>query len=233
MNIVKKVLLVEDDDNLGNLLKDYLQLRGQYLVVLCKDGNEGLRTFKEQTFDICILDVMMPQKDGFSLGKEIRQIAPNVPMIYVTAKTMLEDKTHAFGLGADDYITKPFSIDEILLRIDALMRRVNRAEEEISIPLSFSIGLYHFDYSTQTIKNDDVEQKLSTKEAELLRLLCLKKNEVLTRQEALIAIWNNDSYFNGRSMDVFLSKLRKYLKEDPRVEILNVHGKGFKLVSPN
>ncbi|MNK08717.1 Alkaline phosphatase synthesis transcriptional regulatory protein PhoP [compost metagenome] len=228
---MKKVLLVEDDPNLGLLLQDYLQIKGNFEVVLCTDGEEGLKAFGKQPFDICILDVMMPKKDGFTLGKEIRQSDPHVPIIFATAKSMMEDKALAYDLGGDDYITKPFRIEELLLRINALLKRVSSAqtvqEEE---PKQFEIGDYTFDYTTQLVHFNGSQQKLSTKEAELLRLLCLKKNSVLTREEALIHIWHDDNYFNGRSMDVFLSKLRKYLKEDPKVEIINVHGKGYKLV---
>lgn len=229
---MKKVLLVEDDPNLGLLLQDYLQLKGKFDVVLCVDGEEGLKAFNKQAFDLCILDVMMPKKDGFTLGKDIRKINPKIPIIFATAKAMLEDKSSAYALGGDDYITKPFRIEELLLRINALLRRVSDNAEDFNkkTETKFSIGRYHFDYTTQIITFDEVQQKLSTKEAELLRLLCLKKNEVLTREEALLSIWHDDNYFNGRSMDVFLSKLRKYLKEDPSVEILNVHGRGYKLL---
>lgn len=229
---MKKILLVEDDPNLGLLLQDYLQLKGNFEVVLCVDGEEGIKAFTKQPFDICILDVMMPKKDGFTLGKEIRKINQQVPIIFATAKAMIEDKALAYDLGGDDYITKPFRIEELLLRINALLRRSanadGKAQEEE--PKQFEIGGYIFDYTTQLISFEDRKQKLSTKEAELLRLLCLKKNTVLTREEALLHIWHDDNYFNGRSMDVFLSKLRKYLKEDPKVEIINVHGKGYKLV---
>lgn len=228
----KKILLVEDDPNLGLLLQDYLQLKGKYDVVLARDGEEGSKLFTKDNYDLCILDVMMPKKDGFSLGKEIRKVNPVVPIIFATAKTMIEDKSEAFTLGGDDYITKPFRIEELLLRINALLKRVSNQEKNVEedTPDKFDIGSYLFDYTSQTIKKDDFQQKLSTKEAELLRLLCLKKNHVLTREEALLSIWHDDNYFNGRSMDVFLSKLRKYLKEDPKVEIINVHGKGYKLI---
>ena len=229
---MKKILLVEDDANLGLLMQDYLQLKGDFEVVLCVDGEEGISAFAKQAFDICILDVMMPKKDGFTLAKEIRKINQQIPIIFATAKAMMEDKALAYDLGGDDYITKPFRIEELLLRINALLKRAaaadpNAQEQE---PKQFEIGSYTFDYTTQIIYFEDRKQKLSTKEAELLRLLCLKKNTVLTREEALLSIWHDDNYFNGRSMDVFLSKLRKYLKEDPKVEIINVHGKGYKLV---
>ena len=228
---MKKILLVEDDPNLGLLLQDYLQLKGKFDVVLCIDGEEGLKAFTKQSFDLCILDVMMPKKDGFTLGKEIRKTNEHVPIIFATAKAMMEDKASAYDLGGDDYITKPFRIEELLLRINALLKRVSK-DNTAAEPMQtqFEIGRYNFDYTTQLIHFNGQQQKLSTKEAELLQLLCLKKNTVLTREEALLSIWHDDNYFNGRSMDVFLSKLRKYLREDPKVEILNVHGKGYKLL---
>src|SRR5882757_7856879 len=227
---MKKILLVEEDPNLGLLLQDYLQLKGKFDVILCKDGDEGLRTFTKHTFDLLILDVMMPKKDGFTLGKDIRKINAEVPIIFATAKGMIEDKTQAFNLGGDDYITKPFRIEELLLRINALLKRVNNTEKSEEKQSHFKVGRYEFDYTNQMISIGDSHQKLSTKEAELLRLLCLRKNEVLTREEALLNIWHDDNYFNGRSMDVFLSKIRKYLRDDPSVEIINVHGKGYKLL---
>jgi DNA-binding response OmpR family regulator len=174
----------------------------------------------------------MPKKDGFALGKEIRKMNESVPIIFATAKAMMEDKASAYDLGGDDYITKPFRIEELLLRINALLKRASVKEVKAAEPVQcqFQIGNYTFDYTTQLIQHNGQQQKLSTKEAELLQLLCLKQNAVLTREEALLSIWHDDNYFNGRSMDVFLSKLRKYLKEDPKVEILNVHGKGYKLL---
>ena len=229
---MKKILLAEDDPNLGMLLQDYLQLKGKFEVTLCQDGEEALKAFTKDQFDVCIFDVMMPKKDGFTLGKEIRKNDPNVPIIFATAKTMIEDKSEAYNLGGDDYITKPFRIEELLLRINALLKRMSSPDKSgvADLPTKFDIGDYKFDYTAQLISNGSGQQKVSTKEAELLRLLCLKKNEVLTREEALISIWHDDNYFNGRSMDVFLSKLRKYLKEDSKVEIINVHGKGYKLL---
>ncbi|WKK58030.1 MULTISPECIES: response regulator transcription factor [unclassified Sphingobacterium] len=225
----QKILLAEDDPNLGDLLKDYLELKGKFDVVLSKDGQEALEAFRKDNFDLCILDVMMPKKDGFSLGKDIRKINQTIPIIYATAKGMMEDKTQAFELGGDDYITKPFRVEELLLRINALLKRAAKDKDE-EVADKFEIGDYFFDYTSQIISYKGQQQKLSTKEAELLRLLCLKKNDVLTREEALVKIWHDDNYFTGRSMDVFLSKLRKYLKEDPNVEIVNVHGKGYKLL---
>ncbi len=228
---MKKILLVEDDPNLGLLLQDYLQLKGKFDVVLCKDGDEGLRAFAKQTYDMVILDVMMPKKDGFTLGTDIRKLNAHVPIIFATAKGMIEDKIQAFNLGGDDYITKPFRIEELLLRINALLKRAEagnaKTEEQQT---QFKIGKYDFDYKQQVITIGGQQQKLSTKEAELLRLLCIRKNDVLTREEALLNIWHDDNYFNGRSMDVFLSKIRKYLRDDPAVEIINVHGRGYKLL---
>src|SRR5690606_2586609 len=225
----QKILLAEDDPNLGDLLKDYLELKGKFDVVLSKDGQEALEAFRKDNFDLCILDVMMPKKDGFSLGKDIRKINQTIPIIYATAKGMMEVNTHAFELGGDDHITKAFRVVELLLRINALLKRAAKDKEE-EVADKFEIGDYFFDYTSQIISYKGQQQKLSTKEAELLRLLCLKKNDVLTREEALVKIWHDDNYFTGRSMDVFLSKLRKCLKEDPNVQIVNVHGKGYKLL---
>lgn len=223
------ILLVEDDPNLGLVLQEYLQIKAGYNVKLCKDGEEGLKAFFQDKFDLCIFDVMMPKKDGFTLGKEIRAVNQQIPIIYATAKSMMEDKVEGFQLGADDYITKPFRIEEILLRIQAILKRIKMsdAQEEERV---FKIGAFEFDYLSQTLNHDSQSIKMSGKEAELLKLLCIRKNQILTREEALIKIWNDDSYFNGRSMDVYLSKIRKYLKADERIEILNVHGKGFKLI---
>jgi len=229
---MRKILLAEDDPNLGEILKDYLELKGKFDVKLCQDGEDALRAFNRDEYDLCILDVMMPKKDGFSLGKEIRRTNQEIPIIFATAKGMMEDKTEAFNLGGDDYITKPFRVEELLLRINALLKRSLSQERSVEeeLPVNFNLGEYDFDYTSQIIARQGQQQKLSTKEAELLRMLCLKKNDVLTREEALIKIWHDDNYFNGRSMDVFLSKLRKYLRDDPKVEIVNVHGKGYKLL---
>lgn len=227
-----KLLLAEDDPNLGEILKDYLELKGKFDVVLAVDGDAALRDFHREKFDLCILDVMMPKKDGFTLAREIRKFNEDVPIIFATAKGMMEDKSAAYGIGGDDYITKPFRVEELLLRINALLKRVAAQESNTldQSPSTFTIGNFYFDYTNQYLLLDDHKQKLSTKEAELLRMLCLKKNDVLTREEALLKIWHDDNYFNGRSMDVFLSKLRKYLRDDPHVEIVNVHGKGYKLL---
>lgn len=223
------ILLVEDDPNLGLVLQEYLQIKAGYRVTLCKDGEEGLKAFFQDQFDLCIFDVMMPKKDGFSLGREVRAVNEHIPIIYATAKGMMEDKVEGFQIGADDYITKPFRIEELLLRIQAILKRVHQGEQVVEERV-FTLGKFKFDFVSQTLAHNDTSTKISGKEAELLRLLCLRKNQLLTREEALLKIWNDDSYFNGRSMDVYLSKIRKYLKADESIEIINVHGKGFKLI---
>jgi DNA-binding response OmpR family regulator len=223
------ILLVEDDPNLGLVLQEYLQIKAGYQVKLCKDGEEGLKAFFSDKYDLCIFDVMMPKKDGFTLGKEVRAVNQEIPIIYATAKSMMEDKIEGFQLGADDYITKPFRIEELLLRIQAILKRVQAVEQKIEERV-FNIGKFEFDFLSQTLHDGNTSLKISGKEAELLKLLCQRKNQILTREEALLKIWNDDSYFNGRSMDVYLSKIRKYLKSDERIEIINVHGKGFKLI---
>lgn len=229
----KNILLVEDDPNLGMVLQEYLQLKGFFEITHCKDGEDGLKMFYKKPFDLCIFDVMMPKKDGFTLAKEIRAVNHKIPIIFVTAKSMIEDKTEGFNLGADDYITKPFRIEELLLRINAILKRADLHEEQREEQNQFQLGNYIFDYTNQTISLQSHRQKISSKEAELLKLLCLYQNNILRREEALMRIWNDDNYFNGRSMDVYLSRLRKYLKEDPNVEIINIHGKGYKLLVNN
>lgn len=225
-----KVLLVEDDSNLGSLLKEYLDAKG-YSTVLAANGKLGYDVFAKGKFDICILDVMMPVKDGLTLAKEIRLLDKNIPIVFLTAKSMKEDAIEGFSVGADDYITKPFSMEELLMRIKAILRRTeNKASNEIE-QNEFRIGNYEFDYKHQTLQIGGIQQKLTTKEADLLRLLCTHFNDVLDRNFALKAIWHDDNYFNGRSMDVYIAKLRKYLKDDASVEIINVHGKGFKLLT--
>jgi DNA-binding response OmpR family regulator len=226
-----KILLVEDDPNLGLVLKESLQLKGGYHVTLCTDGEQGLNEFLNAAYDICIFDVMMPKKDGFNLLKDVRKVNKEVPVIFATAKAMVQDKIEGFGIGADDYITKPFSIDELLARIKAILKRT-RIEPQAAEPAVFAIGKFTFNHTLQQLSHDGLQHKLSTKEAELLKLLCLHANGILERDEALLKIWKDDNYFNGRSMDVFLSKLRKLLKDDPRVEIITLHGKGYKLIVP-
>jgi DNA-binding response OmpR family regulator len=225
-----KIFMCEDDENLGMLLREYLQAKG-YVVDLFSDGESGYKAFVKDQYDICVLDVMMPKKDGFTLAQEIRSINSEVPIIFLTAKTLKEDILEGFKIGADDYLTKPFSMEELLLRIEAILRRVNGKKTK-EIP-SYKVGSFYFDTQKQTLIKDDGEQtKLTTKESELLGLLCSHANEILERNYALKAIWGNDNYFNARSMDVYITKLRKLLKVDPTIEIINIHGKGYKLIAP-
>lgn len=223
-----KILLVEDDPNFGSVLKNYLELN-DYEVKLSTDGFSGYDQFASAHYDICILDVMMPRKDGFTLAKEIRAKDEHVPIIFLTAKTMKDDMLKGFNVGADDYITKPFDSEVLLLKLKAILRR---SADKMGDPKQkeFDIGKFHFNYDHRTIVLGKQSQKLSPKEADLLRMLCLHKNELLPRQKALREIWGDDNYFNARSMDVFITKLRKYLKEDPSLDILNIHGKGFRLL---
>ncbi|MBS1558408.1 MAG: response regulator transcription factor [Bacteroidetes bacterium] len=221
-----KILLVEDDSSLGYVIQDGLIHKG-YEVTLCRDGEEGFQAFCSQRFDICILDVMMPKKDGFTLAQEIRAANTQVPILFVTAKSMLDDKLQGFQTGGDDYITKPFSIDELGMRIDVFLRRTSPSfyQEEI-----FRIGLISFDPKNFILHHASGKKTLTPKEAEVMKLLCLNRERVLKREEILKTVWGDDDYFMGRSLDVFISKLRKYLKDDPTVEIVNYHGVGFKLV---
>ena len=197
---------------------------------LATDGKKGFDAFCKQEFDLLLLDVMMPLKDGITLAKEIRVTDKNVPIIFLTAKSMKEDTIEGFNAGADDYITKPFSMEELLARVTAVLRRTNKVRSTEAEDVDFKIGKYQFNSEKQILQHDGVEQKLTTKESQLLRLLCIHKNDVLDRTFALKSIWHDDNYFNGRSMDVYIAKLRKYLKDDPKVEIINIHGKGFKLL---
>ncbi|MBN2615281.1 MAG: response regulator transcription factor [Bacteroidales bacterium] len=224
------LLLAEDDKNLGSILKTYLEAKG-FQTTLCENGQEALEAFKKQEFNFCILDVMMPVMDGFTLAKEIQKIDKNVPFLFLTAKSIQEDKFQGFELGADDYITKPFSMEELLLRLKAILRRSNVSEHQHKNHI-YKFGKYTFDYDRQLLTLGKSQNKLTSKEAELLRLLCDNLNEVLDRTVALNKIWYDDSYFNARSMDVYITKLRKFLKDDPEVELINVHGVGFKLVAP-
>ncbi len=224
------ILLAEDDKNLGSILKSYLEAKG-FDATLCENGKIALDAFKKGDFDFGILDVMMPVMDGFTLAKEIRKISKKIPLLFLTAKAMQEDIIQGFELGADDYLTKPFSMEELLLRIQAILRRSALANQKHVNPI-YHFGKYTFDYDRQTLKIGKTENKLTSKETDLLRLLCDNMNEVLDRSVALNKIWQDDSYFNARSMDVYITKLRKFLKSDPKVELINVHGVGFKLVAP-
>ena len=226
-----RILLCEDDENLGMLLREYLQAKG-YETELYADGEAGSKAFMKSSYDICILDVMMPKKDGFTLAKEIKETNSNMPIVFLTAKTLKEDVLEGFKIGADDYITKPFSMEELTFRIEAILRRV-QGKKTVENTI-IKMGRFSFDTQKQVLMLDDERiNKLTTKESELLMLLYQHANEVLQRDFALKTIWIDDNYFNARSMDVYITKLRKLLKGDENVEILNVHGKGYKLIVPN
>ena len=224
-----KILLCEDDENLGMLLREYLQAKG-FTTELCADGELGYKAFLKTKFDICVLDVMMPKKDGFTLAKEIRNSNQEIPIIFLTAKTLKEDILEGFKIGADDYITKPFSMEELVFRIEAIIRRTKGKKNKESTV--YRIGQFTFDTQKQLLCLGDEQRKLTTKENELLALLCSHANEILQRDFALKTIWIDDNYFNSRSMDVYITTLRKHLKDDPQIEIINIHGKGYKLITP-
>lgn len=222
-----KILLAEDDINLGSLLEQYL-IAKNFDVDLFVDGVKALEGFNKNNYDLCILDVMMPKKDGFELAKDIRIIDQKIPLIFLTAKTLKEDVLKGFKIGADDYITKPFNMEELIFRIEAVLRRISGvAGQETNI---FKLGKFTFDSNKQTLASENISNKLTTKEAELLKMLCENKNDILERNFALKAIWKDDNYFNARSMDVYITKLRKHLKTEPSIEIMNIHGKGYKLI---
>lgn len=228
-----KILLVEDDQNFGDVLKSYLEMH-DFEVTLATDGVQGYENYRRGKFDLCIFDVMMPRKDGFTLAKEIREQDKTMPIIFLTAKNLKEDVLEGFKIGADDYISKPFNSEELLLRIQAILRRSKKEPDPKEEIREFEIGKYLFNYPLRVLSFDDghkqQKEKLSPKEAHLLRLFCLHINDVLTRNEALTKIWGEDNYFTARSMDVFVTKLRKYLKNDPNIEIVNIHGNGFRLI---
>lgn len=226
----QRILLCEDDESLGMLLRDYLEAKN-YDADLCLDGEAGYRAFCKNQYDMCVLDVMMPRKDGFQLAQEIRMQNTEIPIIFLTAKNLKEDVFEGFRIGADDYITKPFSMDELVFRMEAILRRVRgqRTKEQTA----YRLGSFIFDTQRQLLIRGEQKTKLTTKECELLSLLCKHVNDVLQRELALKTIWIDDNYFNARSMDVYITKLRKHLKDDPEVEINNVHGKGYRLIIPN
>jgi DNA-binding response OmpR family regulator len=224
-----KILVVEDDENLGRMLSDYLTVKG-FDIVLKRDGEAGLKGYIENDIDLCLLDVMMPKKDGFTLAKEIRGLKSSVPIIFLSAKSMDEDLKTGFESGADDYITKPFSMEVLMLRIEAIMRRINQIEDNLLHKKEFDINDYKFYPEKQLIIKGDFEKKLTSKENELLRLLCMYMGNVVDRNDALNMVWGDDNYFNSRSMDVYITKLRKIFKEDENIQIINSHGKGFKLL---
>jgi two-component system OmpR family response regulator len=223
-----KVLLAEDDENLGSLLREYLVAK-KYDADLFINGEIAYKNFVKRHYDLCILDIMMPIKDGYTLAKEIRMTNAEIPIIFLTAKSQKDDILEGFKAGCDDYISKPFSMEELIYRIEAILRRTNKLGK-FNAQKEFAIGQYHFDTEKQLLTYDEKVYKLTTKETELLKLLCLNKNSVLERNFALKTIWIDDNYFNARSMDVYIAKLRKYLKDDPSIEIINIHGKGFKLL---
>ena len=226
----KKILIVEDDFNFGSILKDYLALN-DYDVTLAKNGIEGFQKFKKDTFDLCILDVMMPYKDGFTLAKEIREKNEEVPLVFLTAKNLKDDVLRGFKVGADDYLTKPFDSEVLLAKIKAIINRKNIVNIPETDAFEFSIGKFSYNSKLRFLNIASQEPlKLSPKENQLLRLLVLHVNDLLPREVALNKIWRDDNYFTSRSMDVYIAKLRKYLKPDSNVEILNIHGEGFRLV---
>lgn len=228
-----KILLVEDDQNFGDVLKSYLEMH-DYDVTLASDGVAGFESYKKGSFDLCIFDVMMPRKDGFTLAKEVREKDKDMPIIFLTAKNLKEDILEGFKIGADDYLAKPFNSEELLLRIQAILRRVNKGPEKEDEVKEYQVGEYHFNYPLRILtwqgNNGAEREKLSPKEAHLLKMFCQHKNDVLTRSEALGKIWGEDNYFTARSMDVFVTKLRKYLSKDPNLQIMNIHGNGFRLI---
>ena len=222
-----RILLVEDDNNLGSILTEYLTVKG-FEVKHCLNGEDGFTTFKQNEYDLCLIDVMMPKLDGFSLAKKIRN-SSGIPFIFLTARSMLNDKIEGFQIGADDYVTKPFSMEELILRVNAILKRTSRIVEQKE-KNSYKLNTYSFNYEKRILSSKVNEQKLTSKEAELLKLLCDNKNNLLERSYALMKIWKDESYFTSRSMDVYITKLRSYLKNDPKIQIVNVHGTGFKLV---
>ena len=231
--MLSKILLVEDDQNFGDVLRSYLEMN-DFDITLATDGEAGLAAYKKDDYDLCIFDVMMPKKDGFTLGKEIREIDPAVPIIFLTAKALKEDVIEGFKIGADDYITKPFNSEELLYRVQAVLKRSQKAINPREEMKEFDFGKFHFNYPlrilTYTNEGEKDKTKLSPKEAHLLRLFCIYKNEVLPRSKALTEIWEDDNYFTARSMDVFVTKLRKYIQRDTDLEIVNIHGNGFRLL---
>ncbi len=229
------ILLVEDDQNFGDVLRSYLEMN-DYDVTLATDGIKGAESYNRGNYDLCILDVMMPRKDGFTLAKEIREKDQTMPIIFLTAKTLKDDVLQGFKIGADDYITKPFNSEELISRIQAILKRTKPKPDPKDEQRDFLIGKYHFNYPLRVLSYDkdgpnEEKYKLSPKEAQLLKLFAQNINDVLTRNEALTKIWNEDNYFTARSMDVFVTKLRKYLKHDENLEIVNIHGNGFQLLN--
>ena len=230
---LQKILLVEDDRNFGDVLKSYLEMN-DFEITLATDGEAGLEAFKKGAYDLCIFDVMMPKKDGFTLAKDVRDFNTEVPIIFLTAKTLKEDIVEGFRIGADDYITKPFNSEELLMRVHAILKRSGKKADPKEDIKEFNLGAFHFNYPLRELMYEPSGKKeldkLSPKEAHLLRMFCMYKNDVLPRSVALTKIWGEDNYFTARSMDVFVTKLRKYLAKDEDLEIVNIHGNGFRLI---
>ena len=230
-----RILLVEDDQNFGDVLRSYLEMH-DFNVTLATDGEAGLESFNKGEFDLCIFDVMMPKKDGFTLAKEVREKDGEMPIIFLTAKTMKDDVLQGFKIGADDYITKPFNSEELLYRIQAILKRSAAKADPREEVKEFNIGKFHFNFPLRILTyvedtgEEGSKEKLSPKEAQLLKMFCMYMNDILPRSEALTKIWGEDNYFTARSMDVFVTKLRKYLKQDTNIEIVNIHGNGFQLL---
>jgi len=219
----KNIFLVEDDENFGSVLKSYLEMN-DFSVSWTKDGARAIQNFATQKFDICILDIMLPNVDGFNIAKKIKELSPKIPTIFLTAKTLKEDILEGFKIGADDYITKPFDSEVLLYKIKAIIKRNQISENDEK---TFKIGKYEFDSDLRILSYNEDSVKLSPKESELLKMLCLHENKILEREKALSKIWGEDGYFTARSMDVYITKLRKYLRNDPSIEIENIHGSGF------
>ncbi len=226
----QSILLLEDDPNLGLILQEHLAMNG-FDASLAVDGAEGFAAYRKGRYDLCLVDVMMPRMDGFTFAREVRHIDQNIPLIFLTAKSLKEDRIEGLRIGADDYITKPFSMEELLLRIHAVLKRSGKEDRPAETPAEFTIGSYTFLHGKRTLLRKGRSRRLTAREADLLRLLCLHKNATLDRNHALKELWGDDSYFNSRSMDVFVSKLRRYLRDDPTVEILSDHGKGLRLLA--
>ncbi|MCE2743238.1 MAG: response regulator transcription factor [Fluviicola sp.] len=222
-----KILLAEDDSSLGFMISDQLKSDG-YQVALCRDGAEAYKRFNDEIFHLCIFDVMMPKKDGFSLAKDVRKLNSDIPILFLSAKSMMEDKIEGFKSGGDDYLTKPFGVEELQLRVKALLKRVNVQVETTEIETIVHLGTYEFDSENYTLKSTNFNKSLTKKEAQILKVLLKFKNQVVPRETVLNAVWGQDDYFVGRSLDVFITKLRKYFQEDESIQILNIHGVGFK-----
>ncbi|MCK9410074.1 MAG: response regulator transcription factor [Bacteroidetes bacterium] len=230
MKLKRTILLLEDDANLGFILTEHLEMNG-FTVTLCTNGIDGRTVFQKNRYSLCLVDVMMPKKDGFSFVKEVREHDQKTPVIFLTAKSLKEDRIEGLKIGADDYVTKPFSMEELLLRINAVLKRTTMAEVPVKLPVEYKLGSVVFNVRKSLLVIGEKQiLKLTTKESELLAILCRHQNEIVERERILESVWNSDSYYAARSMDVYVSKLRKYLKKEPKISIANIHGKGYKLL---